>query len=263
MFKFFRSFRQRLFQQGKLKGYTGYAIGEILLIVVGILIALQINNWNEGRSDRANLRAYLERLRAEVVIDLDQKEKTMRRLEQSDEQGLELMRFIIGEVGEPDRVQLSEALIDAGKYTILSVSKDGYNNLVTRGNVELIENARLLERLAWVHNNEGWDQQWHDNAMVGVYDDYTRYLPTVLPPLMFRHGAQAGFSGMFSDEFNATTRPLDSFFVEWDELKNDREFRIRLDAVLQARVLQRMQYNRLENQLTNVLKLIDEELERL
>ena len=49
MIKFFRKIRQRLLTENKFSKYLLYAIGEIILVVIGILIALQINNWNEGR----------------------------------------------------------------------------------------------------------------------------------------------------------------------------------------------------------------------
>ena len=49
MIKFFRKIRQNLLSEGKTGKYLKYAIGEIVLVVIGILIALQINNWNENR----------------------------------------------------------------------------------------------------------------------------------------------------------------------------------------------------------------------
>lgn len=49
MIKFFRKIRQNLLMVNKTGKYFKYAIGEIILVVIGILIALQINNWNEGR----------------------------------------------------------------------------------------------------------------------------------------------------------------------------------------------------------------------
>ncbi len=52
MFKFFRSFRQRLLREGKTKSYLKYAVGEITLVVIGILIALQINLWKEQYNQR-------------------------------------------------------------------------------------------------------------------------------------------------------------------------------------------------------------------
>jgi hypothetical protein len=47
MIKFFRKIRRQLFSENKFSKYLLYAIGEILLVVIGILIALSINNWNE------------------------------------------------------------------------------------------------------------------------------------------------------------------------------------------------------------------------
>jgi len=49
MIKLFRKVRQTLINEGKTSKYLKYAIGEIVLVVIGILIALQINNWNENR----------------------------------------------------------------------------------------------------------------------------------------------------------------------------------------------------------------------
>ncbi len=53
MIKFFRKIRQRLLAENKFNKYLIYAIGEIILVVIGILIALQINNWNERNKTKA------------------------------------------------------------------------------------------------------------------------------------------------------------------------------------------------------------------
>lgn len=55
MIKFFRNIRQKLITEGKTINYIKYAIGEIVLVVFGILIALQINNWNEERISQNRL----------------------------------------------------------------------------------------------------------------------------------------------------------------------------------------------------------------
>ncbi|MEM6516972.1 MAG: DUF6090 family protein, partial [Bacteroidota bacterium] len=51
MIKFFRNIRKTLLTENRFNKYLLYAIGEIVLVVIGILIALQINNWNENRKD--------------------------------------------------------------------------------------------------------------------------------------------------------------------------------------------------------------------
>jgi hypothetical protein len=61
MLKFFRKIRQKLLAEGNLKNYLAYAIGEILLVVIGILIALQINNVKEIKQNyRAETNALIE-----------------------------------------------------------------------------------------------------------------------------------------------------------------------------------------------------------
>src|SRR6056297_3227687 len=69
MIKFFRKIRQTLLSDGKTGKYFKYAIGEIILVVIGILIALQINNWNEERKLQNEINTYLnqklENLKAE------------------------------------------------------------------------------------------------------------------------------------------------------------------------------------------------------
>jgi hypothetical protein len=59
MIKFFRKIRQNLLMENKTGKYFKYAIGEIILVVIGILIALQINNWNESRKLQENVNTYL------------------------------------------------------------------------------------------------------------------------------------------------------------------------------------------------------------
>ncbi len=60
MIKFFRKIRHRLIAEGKFRSYLLYAIGEITLVVFGILIALWINNWNQEIKDKKTESAFLE-----------------------------------------------------------------------------------------------------------------------------------------------------------------------------------------------------------
>ena len=70
MTKFFRTIRYDLMKQNKTSKYFKYAIGEIILVVIGILIALQINNWNELRKNDANTVLMLKQLREENLSNL-------------------------------------------------------------------------------------------------------------------------------------------------------------------------------------------------
>ena len=70
MIKFFRSIRQNLLNQGKTTKYFKYAIGEIVLVVIGILIALQINNWNEDRKVISREKSYIQSIYKDLKNDI-------------------------------------------------------------------------------------------------------------------------------------------------------------------------------------------------
>ena len=71
MIKFFRKIRQNLLSEGKTQRYIKYALGEIVLVVIGILIALQINNWNQGRLALDRERVTLSNLNSEFRDNLE------------------------------------------------------------------------------------------------------------------------------------------------------------------------------------------------
>jgi len=71
MIKFFRRIRQRLLSENKLSKYLIYAIGEIILVVIGILIALQINNWNNDRLERESEIIVLQEILGNLERDVE------------------------------------------------------------------------------------------------------------------------------------------------------------------------------------------------
>jgi hypothetical protein len=69
MIKFFRKIRKNLLSEGKTSKYFKYAIGEIVLVIIGILIALQINNWNEIRKSNKIEKEFLTNIYKDLVTD--------------------------------------------------------------------------------------------------------------------------------------------------------------------------------------------------
>ena len=72
MTRFFRNIRLKLAAENKVMAYLRYAIGEILLVVIGILIALQVNNWNEQRKSDKLEEEYYCRLLEDLIQDGEQ-----------------------------------------------------------------------------------------------------------------------------------------------------------------------------------------------
>lgn len=81
MFKFFRQLRKNQLMSDKTRKYIFYAIGEILLVVVGILIALQVNNWNEKRLVEEEVNAIVLNLNSEFRENLEQLNNDLQRID--------------------------------------------------------------------------------------------------------------------------------------------------------------------------------------
>jgi hypothetical protein len=71
MIKFFRKIRRKLIDEGSLKSYIIYAIGEIILVVIGILIAVQLNNWNQERIRNAELEVLLDKVEEDLIHNIN------------------------------------------------------------------------------------------------------------------------------------------------------------------------------------------------
>ncbi|WP_298756922.1 DUF6090 family protein [uncultured Psychroserpens sp.] len=72
MIKFFRQFRRQFLSENKFSKYFIYAIGEIILVVIGILIALSINNWNQNRINASKEHGYLVEIKNDLENQIQQ-----------------------------------------------------------------------------------------------------------------------------------------------------------------------------------------------
>tara|TARA_R100001143_G_scaffold12460_1_gene13679 strand:- start:11093 stop:11806 length:714 start_codon:yes stop_codon:yes gene_type:complete len=71
MLRFFRTIRKKLIEEDNIRKYLLYSIGEIFLVVIGILIALQVNNWNEWRKDRVKEKEVLVNLAENFELNIE------------------------------------------------------------------------------------------------------------------------------------------------------------------------------------------------
>lgn len=149
--KFFRRIRKSLLSEGKITQYLKYAIGEILLVVIGILIALQINNWNELKKDRRILNEYLVKIQSHTQEDLQQvKELTIGRTKIADL--CKQARISILDKTEEQNLFLfmTSGLAFADYY--FKPNTGGYEALKNSGYFGKINNTRLDSLLAEYHS---------------------------------------------------------------------------------------------------------------
>lgn len=142
MIKFFRKIRYNLMETGKTTKYFKYAIGEIVLVVIGILIALQINNWNEQRKENATEQALLKRLEKEFKSNRAQ---LLNKIELRNIV-IESSRQLLEYYDKPENVTRDSIFVYLS--TIQPPTFDPIqNDLVSSGNIEILKDEALKQLL--------------------------------------------------------------------------------------------------------------------
>ena len=148
MINFFRKIRKQLADDNKPLKYIRYAVGEIVLVVIGILIALSINNWNEGRKELSNETKILKTLNAEFSrnsITLDTILIQLKVIEQS-------LSFVFQKIQpNPDinfsAIQLDSILNKTFHNPYWKRSEYTLRNLESSGKLSTITNDDLKSKL--------------------------------------------------------------------------------------------------------------------
>lgn len=187
MIKFFRHIRQRFLSEGKFSKYLLYAIGEIVLVVIGILIALQINNWNEDRKARIQEFEILANLRTDLQADL---KELAYQISFKTEMASEYRNCldILAERKTGSIEELKRDLRSILQVGGLVLNKTTFNNLETTGEIRLIRNKGFADSVVAYYNSgyEGWET---------ALRDYTR---NITAPYFLSFDHISGFS--FADD---------------------------------------------------------------
>ena len=147
MIKFFRKIRRKTLTENKFGKYLTYAIGEIILVVIGILIALSINNWNENRKNSIEERATLENLLENLNLSKIQSEQLI-----SEENQLKQNLIQILGVNSNNTKVNTEIISDSiFKNAVWDLQSDmptfnSYNNLKSTNKLSLIKNKNINEK---------------------------------------------------------------------------------------------------------------------
>lgn len=137
MIKFFRHIRKNLMETGKTGKYFKYAIGEIFLVVIGILIALQINNWNENRKLEDSKHKLMLALKKELVNNKNTMEDYLLEMNKSNTKFNKVLLYSIGEYAIPDD-SLKYYLSNMVYGRILSILNSVQEEAINSGKFELL-----------------------------------------------------------------------------------------------------------------------------
>ena len=149
MIKFFRLIRYKLIGENKTGRYLKYAIGEIILVVIGILIALQINNWNSNRMDRLKEKEILSSLSTDFQETRVNLLETLRKQNRVVDYCNKLANEMQRENMEISFDSLGEYMYrGAFSYWRIEPVNGTYDALIGSGNTNLIKNQELIQLLA-------------------------------------------------------------------------------------------------------------------
>jgi len=158
MIPFFRKIRKTLADDNKPLKYLRYAIGEIILVVIGILIALQINNWNEQRKNQDDVNLSL----FQILNDLKQEELLLQEHNLLSKKTIDYLGNI--SKGNYNAVRLDSLLIYLDKYFYFLKNNNAYSGLKETGKFSNINNPILKAEITSYYE-EGYetliaDTQW-------------------------------------------------------------------------------------------------------
>ncbi|MDO1501256.1 DUF6090 family protein [Winogradskyella maritima] len=148
MIKFFRHIRQRLIRENRFSKYLIYAIGEIILVVIGILIALQINNYNEQRKARVTQNTFY----GDILMDLEKDEKKLNYYKRFCIKRIEYLDTLLAYVRNPQKIM---GIDKFGKYVEPifyseqpTINDATFESAKSAGTFSVISDKTLLKNLS-------------------------------------------------------------------------------------------------------------------
>ncbi len=254
MIKFFRRIRFDLLKKNKTGKYLKYAVGEIVLVVIGIIIALQINNWNEQRIDSKEEQLVLLYLKE----DFDFNYRTLDSLIAYQIAKKKLQLSILDYTGNKPKPKtekefniMLEVSANLGEF----YPRNGaLNDLISSGKLKIIKNQKLRNSLSsW---NPIVDQiKNREKIVVEVIND--------IENLIQKKGSWLNVDAISNLESVSSNHfPKSGFDVDNRHLLNELEFENRIETVIiqNSIVINRQKVGL--KLITEILKLIEKEIEK-
>jgi len=182
MIKFFRNIRKSLISEGKTTKYMKYAIGEIILVVIGILIALQVNNWNEERKDLKEAELIKQNIHDEFIKNGELLKASIK----SNEEALSASKLLKNLVGT-DKSELANYNLDSLFNASLMAdtylpTSNSLEDIMQSGRMNLLHDTDLKNTiLSWKAALDLFREYYH--IQNNWYNN--QYFPYILPIISF------------------------------------------------------------------------------
>lgn len=149
MARIFNTIRQRLLQENRLTRYIIYAIGEVVLVVIGILIALQINTWNQQRQRNHQETVYLEDLKRDLLFDIETLDQKIAQNAEAIENVSEVLTLISSkkDFSDEDKIKLYLLLTPLCGETYFIPEQGTINQIEASSAGSYIQNKALKDQI--------------------------------------------------------------------------------------------------------------------
>ncbi|MFL0353980.1 DUF6090 family protein [Xanthomarina sp. GH4-25] len=174
--------------ENKTGKYFKYAIGEIVLVMIGILLALQVNNWNENRKEQKKEQVYIERLQENITSDLIQLDLNIAFYTKVFDYGNLALAYAEGDDVKPkSQWEILVSFFHASQIWPFIATTSTYEELKSSGELSLIQSVDLRNNLSYYHG--GGLQRY--NHTVGIKPPYRKMvrglIPTKVQNYMWEH----------------------------------------------------------------------------
>jgi hypothetical protein len=177
--KLFRNIRENMIKDGKLKRYLFYAVGEILLVMIGISLAFQVNNWNDNRIKRNNEMLYYKNIKDQIANDF---ELILGQVD-FNERYREQFQYAYGIIDSNDRSKvdtLGLIMRNMTQYSDFDQQGNIYETLVNSGEIKILRNPEIVNGL---RNLE--ELYLYINRMENIhYDLVMKHIVEALNPIL-------------------------------------------------------------------------------
>ncbi|MGA9240217.1 DUF6090 family protein [Robiginitalea sp.] len=264
MSRLFNQFRRRLLPKNRFSKYLLYTIGEIIIVIFGILIALQVDAWTSERESRAEAQVFLKQLKNEFLANREQLVQKVLMRDKALQSARELLRFVDGESEYNTPSQVDSLLAVALPVYTFDPSLGVLNQLTSTDKLTLLRNEKLNDTLSswnsmiedFKEDEDMYNSYNHNHFRPFLYKNYNarniinsriRYqvINSILLSSPEEVNDEIGFSGM----------PVDL-----DILKNSVEFENYLAFVVSWIALINTQSQGILNYIDSVLEIIDNEI---
>tara|TARA_R110000868_G_scaffold259361_14_gene517513 strand:- start:11000 stop:11749 length:750 start_codon:yes stop_codon:yes gene_type:complete len=164
-------------EQNKVRSYIFYAIGEIALVMIGILLALQVNNWNENRKESQREVAYLERLSENLNGNLRELDLNIKFYSKVFDYGQQALAYSEGEKPEVSNWEVLVALFHSSQIWPIIPNPSTYEELKSAGELSLIRSVDLRNDLVFYYG--GGFQRY--NQTIGISPPYRKMVRGLIP----------------------------------------------------------------------------------